>query len=58
MLREEPTDDINGGVSATEKKFSITFSTAKTKFFLSFHYNVNSSYLFVNGKISISLTPI
>ena len=35
---------------STEKKFSINFSKAKTKLGLSFHYNGDNSYLFVNGK--------
>ena len=33
-----------------KKKFDISFSKAKTKFFLSFHYNGNNSYLFINVK--------
>ena len=33
-----------------EKKFSINFSKAKTKLCLSFQYNGDNSYLFVNGK--------
>ena len=35
---------------STEKKFSINFTKANTKFCLSLHYNANNSYLFVNGK--------
>ena len=41
---------INGSFGATEKKFSIDFSKAKTKCCLSLHYNGDNSYLFVNGK--------
>ena len=33
-----------------EKKIDISFSKAKTKFCLSFHYNSDNSYLFVNVK--------
>ena len=33
-----------------QKKNDISFSKAKTKFCLSFHYNSDNSYLFVNGK--------
>ena len=33
---EGPTDDINGSIVAAEKKFSITFSKANTKFCLLF----------------------
>ena len=41
---------INGRFGSPEKKFSISFSKADPKFCLSFHYNGNKSYLFVNGK--------
>ena len=54
VLREGPADDINGSASDVEKMFNVNFSKAKTKFCLSFHYNGDSSYLFVNGKKSIS----
>ena len=50
MLGEGPTDDINGSIGTAEKKLSINFSKAKTKFCLSLHYNGDNSYLFVNGK--------
>ena len=33
-----------------QKKNDISFSKAKTKFCLSFHYSSDNSYLFVNGK--------
>ena len=39
------------------KKFSINFSKANTKLCLSLHYNADNSYLFVNGKDSLSLKP-
>ena len=58
MLGEGPTDDINASVGAAEKKFSVDFRKANTKFCLSLHYNGDSSHLFVNGKKSISLKPI
>ena len=45
-----PTNDINDGVGATEKKFSIDFGKANTKFCLSLHYNGDNSDLFVNAK--------
>ena len=32
-----------------EKMYSINFTVSKKKFFLSWHYNGASSYLFVNG---------
>ena len=33
-----------------QKKININFNKAKTKLFLSLHYNSDNSYLFVNGK--------
>ena len=47
---KKPTDDINGNFGTAEKKSSINFSKANTKFYLSLHYNGDKSYLFVNGK--------
>ena len=41
---------INGSFGSPERKFSINFSKANTKFCLSLHYNAENSYLFVNGK--------
>ena len=58
MLGEGPTDDINGSVGTAEKKFSINFSKAKTKYCLSLYYNVDERYLFLNGEKSINLNPI
>ena len=46
VLGEGLTDDINGSIGAVQKKFSINFSEAKTKFCLSFHYNSDNSYFF------------
>ena len=39
MLHEGPTDGINDSTGAVEKKISINYSKAKTKFSLSLHYN-------------------
>ena len=50
VLGEGPTGDINIRFDAAKKKFSINFSKAKTKFCLSFHYNGDNNYFFVNGK--------
>ena len=33
-----------------KKNFNINFTNANRKFSLSLHYNVDNSYLFVNGK--------
>ena len=33
-----------------KKKISVSFSKAKTKFYLSLYYNGGNSYLFVNRK--------
>ena len=49
FLDEGATDDINDSVGIAEKKFSITFSKAKAKFWLSLHYNGDNSYLLVTG---------
>ena len=49
-LGKGPTNDINDSVGATEKKFSIDFGKANTKFCLSLHYNGDNSDLFVNAK--------
>ena len=51
VLGEGATDDINSSIGAAEEKFSIDFSKAQTKFYLSLHYNVDDSYLLVNGKL-------
>ena len=50
ILGEGDTFGINGIFGAPEKKFSINFSKAYTTSCLSSHYNVDNSYLFVNGK--------
>ena len=52
ILREGPTCGSYGGFGSLEKWFSISFSKARTKFCLGFHYNGDSSYLFVNGQES------
>ena len=43
MLGEGPTDDVKGSLGVTKKKFSINYSNAKTKFYLSLHYNHDNS---------------
>lgn len=58
MLGEKPTDDTNGCVGTSKKKFSINSTKAKKKFCLNLYYNDGSSYLFVNIKKSINLKPI
>ena len=58
MLGKVDTFGINENFGAPEKTLSINFSKAKTKFCLSFHYNSDSSYLFLNGIKSISLKQI
>ena len=49
VLGEGDTFGINGSFGAPEKKFSINFSKAKTKFCLNVNYNEDNCYLFVNG---------
>ena len=51
MLVELDTFGINGRFAAPEKNSTVDFSKAKTKFYLSFPYNGDNGYLFVNGKI-------
>ena len=50
VLGELTTFEINGSFGSPEKKFSINFSKANTKFCLRLHYNADNSYLFVNAK--------
>ena len=50
ILDEGDTFGTNGSFGAPEKKLSISFSKASTRFCLSLHYNADNSYLFVNGK--------
>ena len=50
VVGEGPTFAINGRFGSPEKKFSINFSKANTKFCFSLHYNGDNSYLFANGK--------
>ena len=50
MLGEGDTFDLNVNFGAPEKKFSINFTEANTKFCLSVHYNADNGYFFVNGK--------
>ena len=50
VLGEGPTFRVNGSFDSPEKKFSINFSKAKTKFCLSLRYNGDNNYSFVNGK--------
>ena len=50
ILVKGDTFGINGSFGELEKNFSINFTKANTKFCLSFHYNVNKNYLFVNVK--------
>ena len=44
VLGEGPADDINENVGTAQKKI------LNTKFYLSLHYNVDQSYLYVNQK--------
>ena len=45
MLGKGPTEVIHASVGAAEKKFSINFSKANTKFCLSLHYSGDEGYL-------------
>ena len=48
ILGKGPTQGLEHTLSA-EKLYSINFTKKNTKFCLSLHYNVENSYLFVNG---------
>ena len=52
LLGEGDTFDISSSFGGPEKKSSINFSKAKTKFFLICHYNGDNNYLFINEKKS------
>ena len=49
MLGESQAYGINGSYGKSGKKLSINFSKVMTKFCLRLYYNVDNSYLFVNG---------
>ena len=44
-----------GSFGSPEKKISINFTKANTKYSLSLHYNADNSYLFINRKETIKL---
>ena len=50
ILGKGPSFGIYGTFGSPEKKFSNNFTEANTKSCLSLQYNVDNSYLFVNGK--------
>ena len=58
VLGKRQTYNINGGFTVAEKKFSINFSEAKTKFCFNAPYNGDNSYLFVTGQELYSLKQI
>ena len=57
MVGEGPTFGINGRFGSLEKKISINFSKANSKFCLSLHYNADNGFLFVNEKEIFKLKP-
>lgn len=46
LIGEVPTDGVNDSTDAAEKRFSIIFSKAKTKFCQILHYHSANSYLY------------
>ena len=50
MLGEGPSFGSKGSFGSPDKKISIKFSKANTKFTLSLHFNTDNGYLFVNEK--------
>ena len=57
ILGEGPTYGINGSFGSPEKKLSINFTEANTKFCFSLHYNDDYSYCLLMEKKSLSLKP-
>ena len=55
VLSEGPNYGINGSFRSPEKKFSINFSKANTKFCLSLHCNADNSYLLLMEEKSLNL---
>ena len=55
ILGEGPTYGINGSFGSPEKRFTINFTKANTKFSLSLHYNADNNYLFLMEKKSLNL---
>ena len=56
ILGEGDIFGINGSFGAPEKKFTINFNKANTKFCLSLRYNADNSYLLMEKKF-LSLKP-
>ena len=54
VLGEDFIQGINGTTIYAEKIYSTNFAVTNKNFCLSLHYNGDSSYLFVNGKIIIN----
>ena len=49
VFGEGITKGLNDTKLTAEKNYSINFTRNNKKFCLSFHYNVNNNYVFVNG---------
>ena len=50
VLGKDFIQGINGTRIYAEKMYSVNLSATKVKLVLSFHYNGDNSYLFVNGR--------
>ena len=50
VLGKEFIQGVNGTTIYAEKMYSTNFTVTNKSFYLSLHYNGDSSYLFVNGK--------
>ena len=55
ILDESSTYSINGSFGLSEKKVSINFNKASTKFWLSLHYNADNIFFFLMEKKSLTL---
>ena len=57
VLGHGPIQKIDDTTIDAEKMYSPSFTVASKTFCVSLHYNGDDSYLFVNGKESLSLNP-
>ena len=56
ILREGPTEGLDGSALTADKKYSINFAENNKNFCWSLHYNGANRYLIVNGAGIINLS--
>ena len=49
ILGKGPTQGLDNTTSTAKAEYSINFSRSQRKLYLSLHYNVSNSFLFVNA---------